>query len=46
MRKMATVCRVKNIWRLEGKDRIVGCAFYENGYEAVVGIDTKPGDLV
>ena len=46
MRKMASVCSVRSVWALEGKDKIVGCSFNENGYECVVGKDTKVGDLV
>ena len=46
MRDLASVVTVEKVWPLEGKDRVIGCSFVENGYEAMVGKDTKPGQLV
>jgi len=46
MRDLASVVTVEKVWPLEGKDRVVGCSFVENGYEAMVGKATKPGQLV
>jgi len=46
MRDLASVCTVDKAWALEGKDRVHGISMVENGYEAMVGKDIQPGDLV
>lgn len=45
MRDLASVCTIDKTWALEGKDRVQGASFKENGYEAMVGKDIQPGDL-
>ena len=46
MRNLASVVTIEKCWNLEGKDRVQGCSFVENSYEAMVGKDLKEGDLV
>ena len=46
MRDLASIVTVDKVWPLEGKDRVIGCSFIENGYEAMVGKETQPGQLV
>lgn len=46
MRDLASIISVKEVWPLKGKDRVQGCNFNENGYEAMVGKDIQPGDKV
>ena len=46
MRDLASIVTVEKIWPLEGKDKVQGCSFVENGYEAMVGKEIQPGDLV
>lgn len=46
MRDLASVVTVKDVWALEGKDRVQGASFIENAYEAMVGKDIQPGELV
>lgn len=46
MRDLASVVTIEKVWPLEGKDRVVGASFIENGYEVMVGKDTQPGMLV
>ena len=46
MRDMASVVTVKEIWPLEGKDKVQGASFKENGYEVMLGKDINPGDLM
>lgn len=46
MRKLASVVTVEKVWNLEGKDRVQGCSFKENSYEAMVSKDIKENDLV
>ena len=46
MRLLASVCTIKNVWSLEGKDRVQGANMVENGYECMVSKDIQPGKLV
>lgn len=46
MRDLASVVTIDKTWRLEGKDRVHGVSFKELGFEAMVSIDIKEGDLV
>ena len=46
MRTLASIVTIEKCWNLEGKDRVQGCSFVENSYEAMVGKDLKEGDLV
>lgn len=46
MKDLAKVVSIKEIWDLPNKDRVQGCNFNENGFEAMVGKDIKVGDLV
>lgn len=46
MRDLANVVTIDKVWALEGKDKVQGASFVENGYEVMVGKDLKPGDLV
>lgn len=46
MRNLASVVTVDRVWPLEGKDRVQGASFKENAYEAMVGKDMQPGELV
>ncbi len=46
MRDLASIVTVEKVWPLEGKDKVQGCSFVENGYEAMVGKEIQPGDLV
>ena len=44
MRKLASICTIEKTWPLEGKDRVQGASFVENGYEVMIGKDMNPGD--
>lgn len=46
MRQLASVVTVDKVWNLEGKDRVQGCSFKENSYEALVDKSIKENDLV
>ena len=46
MRNLASIVTIEKIWPLEGKDRVVGASFVENGYEAMVGKDIQPEQTV
>lgn len=46
MRDLATVCTVDKAWDLPDKDKVHGISMVENGYEAMVGKDIQPGNLV
>lgn len=46
MKDLAKVVSVKEVWKLPGKDKVQGCNFNENGFEAMVSKDIKVGDLV
>jgi hypothetical protein len=46
MRDLASICTIENVWPLEGKDKVQGASMVENGYEAMVGKDIQPGQLV
>lgn len=46
MRDLASICTIEKIWPLEGKDRVQGASFVENGYEVMVSKDIQPGQLV
>ena len=46
MRDLASVVTIDKTWKLEGKDRVHGVSFKELGFEAMVSIDIKEGDLV
>lgn len=45
MRTLASIVTIEKCWNLEGKDRVQGCSFVENSYEAMIGKDLKEGDL-
>ena len=46
MRDLASICTIEKVWPLEGKDRVQGASFVENGYEVMVSKDIQPGQLV
>ena len=46
MRDLASICTIEKVWQLEGKDRVQGASFVENGYEVMVSKDIQPGQLV
>ena len=46
MRDLASICTIEKVWPLEGKDRVQGASFIENGYEVMVSKDIQPGQLV
>ena len=46
MRDLASICTIEKVWPLEGKDRVQGASFVENGYEVMVSKDIQPGMLV
>ena len=46
MRDLASICTIEKVWPLEGKDRVQGASFVENGYEVMVSKDIRPGQLV
>ena len=46
MRDLASICTIEKVWPLEGKDRVQGASFVENGYEVMVSKDIQPGKLV
>lgn len=46
MRDLANVVTIDKVWSLEGKDKVQGASFIENGYEVMVGKELQPGDLV
>ena len=46
MRDLASICTIEKVWSLEGKDRVQGASFVENGYEVMVSKDIQPGQLV
>lgn len=46
MRDLASICTIEKVWPLEGKDRVHGASFVENGYEVMVSKDIQPGQLV
>lgn len=46
MRDLASVVTIKEVWPLEGKDKVQGASFKENSYEVMIGKDIKPGDLM
>lgn len=46
MRDLALICTIEKVWPLEGKDRVQGASFVENGYEVMVSKDIQPGQLV
>lgn len=46
MRILASICTIEKVWPLEGKDKVQGASFVENGYEVMIGKDAKPGDLM
>lgn len=46
MRLLASICTIKDVWPLEGKDRVQGANMVENGYECMVSKDIQPGKLV
>ena len=45
MRTLASIVTIEKCWNLEGKDRVQGCSFVENSYEAMIGKDLNEGDL-
>ena len=46
MRDLASICTIEKVWPLEGKDRVQGASFVENGYEVMVSKNIQPGQLV
>lgn len=46
MRDLASVVTIDKVWALEGKDKVQGASFVENGYEVMVGKELQPGNLV
>lgn len=46
MRDLASICTIEKVWPLEGKDRVQGASFIENGYEVMVSKDIQPDMLV
>lgn len=46
MRDLASVVTVAKTWPLEGKDKVQGASFRENGYEVMIGKDVQVGDLM
>ena len=46
MRDLASIVSVRTVWALTGKDRVQGCNFNENNFEAMVGKEIQPSDKV